>query len=65
MLEMALYLLKSEGLCVGGSSAINIVAACREARRLKQNAINIEQLEDSCRREAKTEKQTRKEARTN
>lgn len=32
---------------------------------LKQNSINIEQLEDSCRREAKTEKQSRKEAKAN
>ena len=32
---------------------------------MKPNAINIEQLEDSCRREAKNEKQSRKEVKAN
>ena len=34
MLEMALFVLRKEGLCLGGSSAINLVAACRTAKRM-------------------------------
>lgn len=36
--DMAHYLLRTEGLFVGSSSAMNVICACNEAKKMKKNS---------------------------
>lgn len=41
MIEMAYWLLREEGLFVGGSAALNVVAAARYARTLPPRSVIV------------------------